>query len=181
MSSLFAILLLALFAVGGIAYATARRTGRIGQSGRFARAGPALAALVGVLVVWLMGWLLSAGIPVGRIAQAVGLRVPGKTGGDGGRIPDLVVWSKIQDDGVWLPVADVLLVVEIISPGSEASDTVAKRTEYAGAGIPRYWIVDQDSAQTVTMYRLDGDQYRVAATMPLAWVLNTSPAEHHLG
>ena len=59
MSSLFAILLLALFAVGGIAYATARRTGRIGQSGRFARAGPALAALVGVLVVWLMGWLLS--------------------------------------------------------------------------------------------------------------------------
>jgi hypothetical protein len=31
------------------------------------------------------------------------------------------------------------------------------------------------------MYRLDGDHYAVQATMPLAWVLNSSPAEHDLG
>jgi Uma2 family endonuclease len=129
----------------------------------------------------LMSWLLSAGISADRIAQTVGLRIPGKTGGVGGRIPDLIVWSKTQADGVWLPVADVLLVVEIISPGSEATDTVAKRTEYGGAGIPQYWTVDQDPAQTVTMYQLDGSQYQVRATMPLAWVLNTGPAEHNLG
>ncbi len=65
-------------------------------------------------------------------------RIPGKAGGVGGRIPDLIVWSKTQADGVWLSVTDVLLMVEIISPGSEAIDTVAKRTEYAGAGIPQY-------------------------------------------
>ena len=82
---------------------------------------------------------------------------------------------------MWLSVDDVLLVVEIISPGSEATDTVAKRTEYAGAGIPQYWTVDQDPAQTVTMYRLDGNRYQARATMPLAWVLNTTPAEHDLG
>jgi Uma2 family endonuclease len=134
-----------------------------------------------IIATRLMGWLLSAGIPTDRIAQAVGLRIPGKAGGVGGRIPDLIVWSKTQTEGVWLPVADVLLVLEIISPGSEATDTVAKRTEYAGAGIPQYWTVDQDSAQTVTMYRLDGDHYEVRATMPLAWVLNTTPAEHDLG
>jgi Uma2 family endonuclease len=127
------------------------------------------------------GWLLSAGIPVDRIVQTVGLRIPGKTGGVGGRIPDLIVWSKTQAEGVWLPVADVLLVVEIISPGSEATDTVAKRTEYAGAGIPQYWTVDQDPAQTASMYQLDGDHYKVWATMPLSWVLNTTPAEHNLG
>lgn len=98
----------------------------------------------------------------------------------GGRIPDLVVWSKAQADGVWLPVADVQLVVEIISPGSEALDTSAKRTEYADAGIPRYWTVDQDPPQTVTMYRLDGSRYRARVTMPLAWVLNPDPAEHDL-
>jgi Uma2 family endonuclease len=68
----------------------------------------------------------------------------------------VVVWSKAQADGVWLPVDDVLLAVEIISPGSEGVDTVTKRREYAAAGIPR-------------------------ATMPLAWVLNTAPAEHDLG
>jgi Uma2 family endonuclease len=129
----------------------------------------------------LMSWLLSAGIPADRIAQTVGLRIPGKAGGVGGRIPDLIVWSRTQAEGVWLPVADVLLVVEIISPGSEATDTVAKRTEYGGAGIPQYWTVDQDAAQTVTMYQLDDSQYMVRATMPLAWVLNTSPAEHELG
>jgi Uma2 family endonuclease len=128
-----------------------------------------------------MSWLLSAGIPADRIAQAVGLRIPGKTGDVGGRIPDLIIWSKAQAEGIWLPVADVLLVVEIISPGSEATHTVAKRTEYSGSGIPQYWTVDQDPAQTVTMYQLDGDQYQVRATMPLAWVLNTSLAEHDLG
>jgi Uma2 family endonuclease len=134
-----------------------------------------------IIATRLMGWLLAAAIPADRIAQAVGLRIPGKSGGVGGRIPDVVVWSATQVEGVWLSVADVLLVVEIISPGSEATDTVAKRTEYAGAGIPQYWTIDQDPAQTVTMYRLDGDQYQPRATMPLAWVLNTAPAEHNLG
>jgi hypothetical protein len=96
------------------------------------------------------------------------------------RIPDLILWSKAQADGVWLSVSDVLLVVEIISPGSEGMDTVTKRREYAGAGIPQYWTVDQDPAQTVTVHHLDGDHYEQRATMPLAWALNTPPAEHDL-
>lgn len=134
-----------------------------------------------IIATRLMSWLLSAGVPADRLAQTVGLRIPGKKGGVGGRIPALIVWSKAQSEGVWLPVVDVLLVIEIISPGSEATDTVAKRIEYAGAGIPRYWTVDQDSVQTVTMYQLDDSRYQVRATMPLAWVLNTAPAEHDLG
>ena len=133
-----------------------------------------------IIATRLTGWLMAAGVPAERIAQAVGLRIPGRRGTVGGRIPDLIVWSKAQADGVWLPVADVLMVVEIISPGSEGVDTVTKRKEYAVAGIPQYWMIDQDPAQTVTMHRLDGDNYVVQATMPLAWVLNTSPAEHDL-
>ena len=58
---------------------------------------------------------------------------------------------------------------------------MTKRSEDAAAGIPQYWVVDQDSAQTVTMHRLDGDQYVTQATMPLAWVLNTGLDEHGLG
>ena len=133
-----------------------------------------------IIATRLTVWLAAAGIPADRIAQAVGLRIPGRTGGEGGRIPDLILWSKAQTDGVWLSVSDVLLVVEIISPGSEGMDTTTKRREYAGARIPQYWTVDQDSTQTVTMYRLDGDQYAGRATMPLAWALNTTPAEHDL-
>lgn len=41
-------------------------------------------------------------------------------------------------------------------------------------------MIGQDAAQTVTMHHLDGDEYAVRATMPLAWVLNTSPAEYNL-
>ncbi|MFV2017989.1 Uma2 family endonuclease [Micromonospora sp. LOL_023] len=133
-----------------------------------------------IIATRLTVWLATAGVPADRIAQAVGLRIPGRAG-VGGRIPDLVVWSKPQADGVWLPVADVLLVAEIVSPGSEGLDTVTKRNEYAAAGIPQYWVIDQDTAQSVTMHRLAGDRYTVAATMPLAWLLNTSPAEHDLG
>lgn len=134
-----------------------------------------------IIATRLMVWLAAAGVPADRIAQAVGLRIPGRDGGVGGRIPDLIVWSRTQADGVWLPVTDVLLVVEIVSPGSEGTDTVTKRSEYALAGIPQYWVINQDAAQTVAMHRLDGDQYTVHATMPLAWLLNTSPQEHELG
>jgi len=133
-----------------------------------------------IIATRLTVWLATAGVPVDRIAQAVGLRIPGP-GGVGGRIPDLVVWSKTQADSVWLPVTDVLLVVEIVSPGSVAADTVTKRNEYAVVGIPQYWVVNRDTAQTVTMYRLVGDDYAVQATMPLAWLLNTSPGEYDLG
>lgn len=133
-----------------------------------------------VIATRLMVWLAQGGIPADRIAQAVGLRIPGRHGGVGGRVPDLVVWSKAQADGVWLPVADVLLVIEIVSPGSEGIDTVTKHGEYAAAGIPQYWVVDQDPAQSVTMHCLDGDRYAVRASMPLAWVLNGSPSDHEL-
>jgi Uma2 family endonuclease len=142
---------------------------------------PPLGYAHAIIATRLMVWLAAAGVSAERIAQAVGLRIPGHDGGVGGRIPDLVVWSKAQSDGVWLPVTDVLLVIEIIFPGSEGVDTVTKRKEYAVAGIPQYWMVDQDAAQTVTMHRLDGDHYTVQATMPLAWVLNADPAEHGLG
>ena len=131
-----------------------------------------------VIATRLMFWLAAAGWPADRITQAVGLRIPGADGMAGGRIPDLVVWTKSQREGVWLSVTDVLLVVEIISPGSEAADTLTKRREYAAAGIPRYWTVGRDANQTVTMYRLTGDGYEMLASTPLAWVLNTKPGDH---
>jgi hypothetical protein len=48
----------------------------------------------------------------------------------------------------------------------------------ATAGIPRYWIVDRDSAETVTMYELSGDAYVVRELRPLDEMLNTQPSDH---
>lgn len=65
------------------------------------------------------------------------------------RRPDLVVVNskainRVDRDGGLLGAADVLIVVEIVSPGSRRLDDVTKRHEYADAGIPHYWIVDLD-------------------------------------
>ena len=119
-----------------------------------------------------------AGWPAEQVLQVAGVRVPGPAG-DGGRIPDLTVWSSPAADAVWLTVTDLLLVIEIVSPGSEAIDQVVKVAEYATARIPQYWTVARDKAQTVILYRLGADgTYDVEATMPLEWLLQTAPADH---
>lgn len=126
----------------------------------------------------LMFWLAAAGWSADQVLQAVGIRIPGPDG-DGGRIPDLTVWSKRQPRGVWLAVTDLLLVIEVVSRGSEATDELVKRREYARAGIPRFWLVDRDPAQTVTLHRLgETGEYDVVTKLPLAWLLKTEPADH---
>jgi Uma2 family endonuclease len=126
----------------------------------------------------LFAWLIMAGWPAERVLQVAGLRISGPEG-DGGRIPDLSVWREAPPRGVWLAVTNLLLVVEIVSPGSEAMDEVTKRREYALGGIPQYWVVNRDTAQTVVLYRLGPDGvYQERAKMPLAWLLQTAPADH---
>ncbi|OHU98986.1 hypothetical protein BKN37_19890 [Mycobacterium talmoniae] len=51
---------------------------------------------------------------------------------------------------------EVLVAIEVISPGSRRTDTVTKRSEYAEAGIEHYWIVDLGPPVTLTALRLAG-------------------------
>jgi Uma2 family endonuclease len=128
----------------------------------------------------IMLWLAAAGWTADHMAQAVGLRIPGRDGGAGGRIPDLVVWSTPppRNAKVWLSSEGIALVVEILSDSSQATDKGPKRDEYAGAGIPRYWTIDSDPAQTVTMYELAGGSYKSNVVVPFEWVLNSKPSDH---
>lgn len=43
------------------------------------------------------------------------------------------------------PVTRSLLITEVLSPGSLRHDRVTKRGYYQRAGVPEYWIVDQDT------------------------------------
>jgi Uma2 family endonuclease len=52
---------------------------------------------------------------------------------------------------------EVLLVVEIVSPGSVTMDRVAKPALYAQAGIPYYWRVESDAGIVVHTHRLEPD------------------------
>ncbi|MEU4558906.1 Uma2 family endonuclease [Actinoplanes sp. NPDC023936] len=126
----------------------------------------------------LMAWLLRAGWPEEQVLQVPGIRVPGPKG-EAGRIPDLTVWTRDPGDGVWLRLDSLLLVVEIISPGSEATDQFTKVVEYAAAGIPLYWTVARDTANTVTLHRLNAaGAYDVSAKVPLNWLLQTDANDH---
>lgn len=73
-------------------------------------------------------------------------------------IPDRVFERRLAR----VPAADVVLVVEIVSPGSSGTDHVMKLHEYAKAGIPNYWIVEPDApvSDRFLAYRLDDEIYR---------------------
>jgi Uma2 family endonuclease len=61
------------------------------------------------------------------------------------REPDVYVLREENgpdDDGLFQHADNTLLVVEIVSPGSGATDWIDKMSEYAEAGIAQYWIVE---------------------------------------
>lgn len=65
------------------------------------------------------------------------------------RRPDVIVVRRsarrrVRAKGGLIRASEVLVVVEIVSPGSRRTDNVVKRAEYADAGISHYWIVDID-------------------------------------
>ena len=53
------------------------------------------------------------------------------------------------------------LLAEVVSPDDPDRDYVEKRADYAGAGVPEYWIVDpRAGVRRVTVLTLDGAAYR---------------------
>ena len=95
--------------------------------------------------------------PRGGIVLESGLRVRMREGKY--REPDLVLLLDRSDhrrqDRFWLG-AD--LVAEVVGPDAPERDLVEKRTDYAEAGIPEYWLVDPRD-ETITVLALDGEAY----------------------
>jgi Uma2 family endonuclease len=78
------------------------------------------------------------------------------------RRPDVVVVrrdavERIHREGGILRASDVVLAVEVVSPGSHRLDLRVKRDEYADAGIPHYWIVDLDEPVSLIACHLAGE------------------------
>lgn len=72
------------------------------------------------------------------------------------RVPDLIVRSTASDEAA-ITADQVVLAVEVISPGSRRTDRVTKLSEYEESGIAHYWIVDED--RTLTALALTSDGY----------------------
>ncbi|MDG4771561.1 Uma2 family endonuclease [Solwaraspora sp. WMMD792] len=73
------------------------------------------------------------------------------------RRPDVAVYRADAIDVTPTRPEHVLLVVEVVSPGSETTDRIVKADQYARAGIQFYWRVEQavTGAPIVYTYVLD--------------------------
>lgn len=62
--------------------------------------------------------------------------------------PDLyVVPAATAGARHWADIRDLLLVIELLSPGTARHDRFPKRRAYQEAGVPLYWIVDLEERQ----------------------------------
>ncbi|MFC4020181.1 Uma2 family endonuclease [Micromonospora sp. GCM10011542] len=102
----------------------------------------------------LLGLWLHSHAPADlRVAQAVGVALDRNAS----RQPDVLLRrADVPSDRSLLRPADVVLAVEIVSPGTRRVDRFAKPGEYAAAGIPHYWRIEQDPVH-VYAYRI-GDR-----------------------
>ena len=102
------------------------------------------------------------------------------------RRPDVVVYRANTIDVTPTRPEHVLLVVEIVSPGSETTDRIVKFEQYARSGISFYWRVEmtETGVPVVYSYLLDtaSGQYRggeiftglVKATVPFTVEIDLS-------
>jgi Uma2 family endonuclease len=95
----------------------------------------------------------------------IAVQSPRGTRWETARIPDVVVlpaaqWDAMADREALIPLneAPPLLVVEVVSPSTIATDYRSKHAEYAVLDIPEYWIVDPIE-QRVTIGTLQAGAY----------------------
>jgi Uma2 family endonuclease len=68
------------------------------------------------------------------------------------RRPDVVVYRADTIDVTPTRPEHVLLLVEVVSPGSETTDRIVKADQYAKAGIAFYWRVEQAATGIPLVY-----------------------------
>ncbi|MCG8922335.1 Uma2 family endonuclease [Lentzea sp. CC55] len=79
------------------------------------------------------------------------------------RKPDVVVVTAEAADRnpKRFTAEDVVLAVEIVSPGSERVDRVTKPMQYAKAGIAHYWLVELGDPISLTAFELVDGIYKL--------------------
>ncbi|MFI5426388.1 Uma2 family endonuclease [Aeromicrobium sp. UC242_57] len=91
------------------------------------------------------------------------------------RVPDVMVFraSAYSSGAVSVLPQDVVLVVEVVSPGSRTNDRITKPAEYAAAGIGADRRVELEPTASLTAYVLkDGDSTYTEAG---SWTKERSP------
>ncbi len=80
------------------------------------------------------------------------------------RAPDVVVTRSVvvESHPARLPACELELAIEVLSDGTRRVDRVMKFSEYAEAGIPRYWMIDLRAPATLVAYVLVDGHYELS-------------------
>lgn len=97
------------------------------------------------------------------VLESVNLEIPGERL----TMPDILVLDDPTADAnpTRYSPETVWLVVEIVSPGSKATDRAIKPDLYAEAGIPTYWRLELEPTPRLVASTLHGGQYAETATI----------------
>lgn len=94
-----------------------------------------------------------------------------RTGMNSARIPDISVidgrvWQSYRRDRSAVIEDNLMLAVEVVSPGAEQieRDYIDKAIEYQNIGIPEYWIVDPIKQKTTVLVLKDGSYSKTVFT-----------------
>ena len=81
------------------------------------------------------------------------------------RAPDVIVVRSdlAATNPARFDASDVLIAVEVQSPGTVRTDRVTKMAEYADAGIAGYWLVDVEPPLLLTAFGLVDGRYELMA------------------
>ena len=108
----------------------------------------------------LMMRLADVAPPTLAVTQAVEIRFARQLT----RIPDVLVIGSQDPGRHWFAPAEVLLAVEVESPGNHVEDRTPKPALYAQFGIPYYWRIEPDPLRVTTYARGRGDRYTPMTT-----------------
>ncbi|MGH3696034.1 MAG: Uma2 family endonuclease [Pseudonocardiaceae bacterium] len=82
------------------------------------------------------------------------------------RIPDVLVVHSEQPGRHWFAPSEVLVAIEIESPGSHLEDRATKPALYARYGIPHYWRIELEPPLVSTHGIGHGDSYQMTGSGP---------------
>ncbi|MEV4496905.1 Uma2 family endonuclease [Micromonospora arborensis] len=84
--------------------------------------------------------------------------------GDDLFIPDIAVLRKSGGGRTTVPIAEAVLLGEIVSPGNRRKDVIDRPREYAAAGVPFFLRVDlRNRVPTMALLELVDGEYRPLA------------------
>ena len=86
------------------------------------------------------------------------------------RAPDVVVVPRavLERESSSVDPAEVLLAVEVVSPGSVSTDRILKVQEYASVGIPAYLIIDMARHELIAHELTGSGTYAATTGAPAA-------------